>query len=72
MINDPQLSNAPIVKQTLCRIGSHTFIFSGVWSTSTIPDDDWLCTCGCYTWRQWRGICAVSDGGVTKTEHMQE
>ena len=62
--NDPQFSNAPIVKRTLCTMGNHTFIFGGIFS-SDVPDN-WRCTCGCYTRSQWRDICSAE---INKNEN---
>jgi hypothetical protein len=40
-----------IMKSTLCRVGSHTFVWvSGSRRADHKPPDHWSCSCGLTTW----------------------
>lgn len=54
-MNDPKLEYIPIVIQTLCRLGCHVFIHTGMGKVGPIPLHQ-KCTCGTYTWSQWEQI----------------
>ena len=50
-MNDPKLIGAPIVRHTLCLVGSHVFS----WTTSGLnsPAPDWTrCDCGAYSYAE--------------------
>ena len=64
-MNDPKLEGAPIVKSTLCRAGNHAFSWttrsggtSSDWPLEP-PDPSIRCTCGAYTWAEWRDVLAI-------------
>jgi hypothetical protein len=41
----------PIMKSTLCRVGTHTFVWaSGSSKPDFKPPDHWRCSCGLTTW----------------------
>ncbi len=57
-MTDPALEGAPVAKTTLCKVGTHTFIYAG--SNERImafgfPADPYIwCDCGSYRWIEWR------------------
>ena len=59
-MDDPKIYGAPIFKPTLCRAGMHTWVWNGVTHTAhwdllyNQPLEDIRCTCGLYTWGEWR------------------
>lgn len=54
MMIDPQLQGAPIVIKTVCRVGGHAFIWSGVEGSAISPEH--RCECGSYSYRQWAEV----------------
>ncbi len=54
MITDSKMEGAPVVRFTLCRVGSHVFIWSSAGDAKLDPPDSTKCDCDSYTWALWR------------------
>ena len=50
---DSKLEGAPIVRQTNCRVGGHTFIWTRLGGPTLGPEPWQLCTCGAYSYAEW-------------------
>lgn len=51
---DPKLQGTPILRKTLCSVGTHTFTWGGNGGESS--PFGLFCGCGMYTYKEWQGI----------------
>lgn len=53
-MNDPKLEGAPILRRTLCKAGTHSWVWNGFTSwggrLESRPSLDMYCDCGLYRW----------------------
>ena len=63
-MNDPKLAGAAILRSTMCKLGTHTWLWGDVTMSYRIdpksPPTEALCTCGRYKWSEWERIALVS------------
>ena len=57
-MNDSQMEGAPVVKKTDCRVGAHSFTWTGSLEPSL------RCSCGTYTWALWREEMRKAEVGL--------
>ena len=56
-MNDPKIDkgSAKILLDTLCRVGNHIFVGTGVGGIGRIISFS-RCTCNLYTWEEWQEV----------------
>jgi hypothetical protein len=56
---DSRLEGAPVLRQTNCRVGGHTFVWSG---PEERPPWDVRCECWSYSWDDWQAERTKAEG----------
>ena len=52
-MGDPKIQGAPILKDTMCSVGTHAFIWAG---RGDGPPPETRCSCRTYTWEEWQRL----------------
>lgn len=59
-VSDPKLIGAPILRRTLCRVGTHAWLYASSGRIKELPAE-LKCQCGAYTWQEWKGVPLYAD-----------
>ena len=52
-MGDPKIQGAHILKDTMCSVGTHAFIWVG---RGDGPPPETRCSCRTYTWEEWQRL----------------
>ena len=61
-MTDTKMMGAPILRDTGCRVGGHTWLTTSSGERHALPEPHHRCQCGLYAWEEWKTANAVEEG----------